>query len=619
MHFPTFFRKLRHKPRQRYTDLDNNEPLMGVCSKSRSSALWHSILFHFPAVVVTTTLLALYARNIHLGQSHPTAEELSALQFAAKAHESLILISLTDILLQRIHYGLLCKNGVPLGFLSSPFNIGFSLRYLVSREFWSAMLSPTSNGGFHSATAALVLVFALVSLAAGPSSAIAMIPRYGWWQLSMSPYHRPLIEGDPYNIEFDSQHGLGYEACGLVNNETCVNQNLSTTMQILETLSPDANSRGQLAYAITPMEFVQDALAADAFLYYEPQTLIRSEALKPHGKEKWKQPLVAVHCVETRWLPTLDDTSATFGFGDTLYDDFTVSLGFNDTLEFLRNIPIDVASMLFTYSFLDVDYSSSNMEDRVPWIDINLCLVQARWVEAEVWLHPKESLDIQSHLDFPLSDAMQYMREQSDNEKPIKMTVEWLRDIGVPPSSGSIPQQNPAYRQGLDFCGGNKDFYTPSCVPSFLAVYLANALSRNPDIKVDSSLTSPSPGPNSTVIYNTYLEHVYAYGFRESTTIRLAFTALFLQVFIALIHLALTVFSRQSWSCCAWGTIGQLLTLALQSRAPDELSNVGAGGQNSHTWRLMTVLKEVGGEKQLEIVGGARTGTSRPGQVNTDV
>lgn len=178
----TFLGRLGHKlnPCRRSKDVDNNEPLKEVCSNSRSSALWHFILFHLLVTVVTPTLLTLHVKNIHWNPSHPTVDELAALQFAAKAQESLILISLTDVLLHKIRYGLLGRNGVPLGFLSPPFNIGFSLRYLFSREFWSSTLNPTAERLFHAVTAAMVVLFAVLGLAAGPSTAIAMIPRYNW-------------------------------------------------------------------------------------------------------------------------------------------------------------------------------------------------------------------------------------------------------------------------------------------------------------------------------------------------------------------------------------------------------------------------------------------------------
>ncbi|KAH7113671.1 hypothetical protein B0J13DRAFT_460701 [Dactylonectria estremocensis] len=691
MHFHTFFGRLGHKlnPRQRFKDPDNDEPLKEVCSNSRSSALWHFILFHLPAILVTTILLVLHAKNMRWDPSHPTNDELAALQFAAKAQESLILISLTDILLHRIRYGLLSKNGVPLGFLSSPFNISFSLQYLFSQEFWSAALSPSAKRLFNGATAGMILMLALLGLAAGPSSAIAMIPRYDWWQLSESasatlfggsiPRGYAFVRGTPYPMELESANIRAPEDCHLYINQTCVNLNLDAILQSLtntlmdsytglssstnvtvpslpdgdyghrpitfgnDYFSPtnDSKYRGDSAYATTPMDIVARQLNNDAVISQAPRILFRSQALMLAGKEKWKQPLVTAHCAPSYRFRTMNQTSATFPFGDRLYKNFTISLDFDD-IDFLKDIPVNYGDELYhrtVISVLDIQHLlrvpitasilfASSLE-LFPWMDMVLCLIQARWVEADVWLHPVESAEVQSHLGFPTNDTMQYIRQKSDPKDVIKMTIKWLRDIRVPQNSVSTPGENPAYQQGYDFCVNYYEAQLPlvdlsylgsrtgPCLPAFLAVYLAEALSQS--TAVLDVPTSPSPGPNSTVIFNTYFEHVYAYGFGESTTIQLAFTTLLLQVFIALIHLALIMFVRQPWHCSAWGSFGQLLTLALQSNKSDELSSTGARVSRSRTWKLITRVREVGEGRQLEMAVGVPTAMPRRGQTNRDV
>ncbi|KAJ0130933.1 hypothetical protein HZ326_25976 [Fusarium oxysporum f. sp. albedinis] len=685
--FRLFFRRLGHKlnPYQRFKDINNDEPLKEVYSNSRSSALWHFILFHLPAVLVTIALLVLHIKKVRWAQTRPTADELAALQFAAKVQESLILISLMDILLHRIRYGLLGRNGIPLGFLSSPFNLGFSLRYLVSWEFWSAMLNPTINRHFHGATAAMVLFFSLLGLTAGPSSAIAMIPRYDWWQLSNSA-SLPLfwrssfsekwalvVERDPYPLKFESKHIPDPNACFISevpdNNQTCVNRDLTPMLQELRrvldharepslltnisvsgafpggldrpiTLSVDSIPVSEepgplieLAYAVTPMDFVAHSLGEDVIgedtTVQEPRLLLKSEALTVSGKERWKQPLVAAHCAQFDWLRGLNETSATFDFDD-FYDNITVSLNLSSMIELPKTIINDDngASRLVASNFLNIQHllprpiTASILfaypdRNRNPpdlnkgLIHMHLCLVQARWVEAEVWVHPKESLELQSHLGFPSSNAMDYIRQKSNPQDIINISFEWLRNIGVPPISDSstlggpfnpLPEsvitlrENPAFRQGINMCSAG---VRPTCIPAFLAIYLANAMSRLNQIPGSGSR---SPKPNSTVIFNTWFDHVYAYEIEDSITVPLAFTALLLQVLFALIHLILTVFARHPWHCSAWGDFGQLLTLALRSKLSNELSNVGAGVQSSGTWRLVTIVREVGKERQLEMV-----------------
>ncbi|KAF4421175.1 hypothetical protein F53441_14366 [Fusarium austroafricanum] len=579
-------------------------------------------------MLVTSTLLTLHVINLHWPPSHPTVEEMAALQFAAKAQESLILISLTDVLLHRIRYGLLGRNGVPLGFLLSPFNIGFSLRYLVSREFWSPTVNPTGKRFFNVSTAAMILLFSLLGLAAGPSAAIAMIPRYDWWQLppvdwelpgSHSPEYWPVVEYNPYLTKLESPYLKPDVRCLSSNNQTCANQDLARIPQTIKTfgvvtfnsdneppiilgnitvpslyapphrqLTLLANNfkedaYGTIAYVTTPMEFILDAFQVDKFAPHGPQYLTKSEALKPSGKEKWKQPLVAAHCSFTNMGRPFNETSIYFDFGDIYYDKFTVTVelnDFNDSMEYLMKIPtnagdnatrsmspvlLDIqhllpvpvaASILFAHSYIEPKSDPFQIvitDEPEPVIEIGLCLIQARWVEADILLYPKLSMDIQSHLGFPLLEAMEYMRLKSDPEQSIEMTVEWLEGIGVPPGSVGSQRKNPAYLYMMKGCIDEelRDVETGYCLPGSLAAYLANALARITTLKGDDDKdltpTFEPPGANYTYVYHTYFEHVYAYGFRSSTTLRLAFAALFLQVAIALIHLIVTVFVRCPW------------------------------------------------------------------------
>ncbi|EMT68722.1 hypothetical protein NOF04DRAFT_4890 [Fusarium oxysporum II5] len=672
----TFLGRLGYKlnPCCRSKDVASGEPRKAVCSNKRSSALWHFTLFHLPAMLVTSTLLTLHVINLHWSPSHPNIEEMAALQFAAKAQESLILISLTDVLLHRIRYGLLGRNGVPLGFLLSPFNIGFSLRYLASREFWSPAVNPTGKRFFNAITAAMIFLFSLLGLAAGPSAAIAMIPRYNWWQLpDVSAEDRPVVEPNPYLRKFESPYLKPDLGClSVFNNQTCANHDFETISRVLQTLdittirsgnappimmgnitvpspmtpphrqitllvnSYGEEAGGSIAYATTPMEFILAGFKFDEFAPDGVQYLRKSEALKPSGSEKWKQPLVAAHCSFSYLRRPFNYTSTYFEFDDIYYDNFNVTVefsDFNDSMEYLMKIPTNAGdnvtrsmnpvlldirhllpvpvatSIVFAHSYIS-SFTDLPTYQPEPEIEIGLCLIQGRWVEADVFLHSKSSSDIQSHLGFPLLEAMDYMRLKSDPEQSIEMTVEWLEGIGVPPESVGPQRKNPAY---LDMMNGCIDAWSRGtggayCLPGSLAAYLANALARITTLKGmkgDDEKFTPifePPGANYTYVYHTYFEHVYAYGFQPSTTLRLAFAALFLQAVIALIHLAVTVFVRRPWHSFAWGSFAQILTLALRSNPPDQLENVGGGVERAQTWKHLTEVREIGDERELQIV-----------------
>ena len=106
---------------------------------------------------------------------------LNTFQFAAKFHELLVGASLSAILVHRIRYDLNNSRGVPLGFLTSGYQVS-SLGYLVSREFWGAVTTPSrrKSNSWLPLSVLVTIVFGLYSVV-GPSSAIAMLPKLDWW------------------------------------------------------------------------------------------------------------------------------------------------------------------------------------------------------------------------------------------------------------------------------------------------------------------------------------------------------------------------------------------------------------------------------------------------------
>ncbi|KAJ3459258.1 hypothetical protein MRS44_015331 [Fusarium solani] len=190
--------------------LHNPGPPKKVCSKGIWKALGHLTLFHLPSVGINLAILALYIAWVRW--PHPTVEQLSILQFVAKGHGILILVSLADILMYRVCYGLLVdKNGVPLGFLSSPFQLGAPILYLFSWELWSAILQPGANRsrGRPRITGCIIITVILLSLAAAPLSAIAIIPREGWQQVHRQPHEEEIItclNTKLYETDLDSKH-----------------------------------------------------------------------------------------------------------------------------------------------------------------------------------------------------------------------------------------------------------------------------------------------------------------------------------------------------------------------------------------------------------------------------
>lgn len=370
----------------------------GISNGASQSRIWdlagHFALFHLPAVAVTVTLLCLYALEFHWPHGHPTAEELAALQFAAKGHEALILISLTDILLTRISYGLLNSNvGVPLGFISSPFYLGSPIRYLFSSELWSAIRHSATRRIFPKTTALVIIITALLCIAANPLSAIAMIPRQTWWGFpKASPGHSLetvcYVDQRLYELDLDSQHvpelhhssktsnctnarcpgsrrqlhylpnimypsqsdSPGYLARYKLQNVTYTYYDTTSTsrpvslsvINRLETKSDRINFDplyGDLAVATCPMAFLANYFDSGGGIKDvssdSPQWLIETKQMAVNGTiRKWKQPLVFVSCNAER----LDGNIVSMFFNSELLNEtVTLDTGRNSDLRELVN------------------------------------------------------------------------------------------------------------------------------------------------------------------------------------------------------------------------------------------------------------------------------------------
>ncbi|KAK3312681.1 hypothetical protein B0H66DRAFT_595219 [Apodospora peruviana] len=158
-----------------------------------SMTLWPAVIefvvFQIPSVAVTLVLLVLYIRKFTW---NPDVNQLSALLFAARVHESLIVASLFQILYYHIRRALLLPSrngggGVSFGFLTSAFQLG-SPFYMLSSSFWAPLVKHNQLGGISLSSVAfsvlLIVSFLLTSLA-GASSGVVMLPQHGWYDLPL--------------------------------------------------------------------------------------------------------------------------------------------------------------------------------------------------------------------------------------------------------------------------------------------------------------------------------------------------------------------------------------------------------------------------------------------------
>ncbi|KAH8911625.1 hypothetical protein BR93DRAFT_990648 [Coniochaeta sp. PMI_546] len=110
---------------------------------------------------------------------------LSLLVLVARVHESLVLVSLSDILLHRVRYDLINSRGVPFGLLTAPFQL-MSVRFLASQPFLASLRGLFSKGWDNPmlGTVAVTVTSILLAILTGMSSTILILPKQAWVQVS---------------------------------------------------------------------------------------------------------------------------------------------------------------------------------------------------------------------------------------------------------------------------------------------------------------------------------------------------------------------------------------------------------------------------------------------------
>jgi len=135
---------------------------------------------HLLSISVTLGLLGIYIRSPGW---KPGPTQINLLLIASKAHEWLIVGSLSIMLLHRIRVCLKSSQGVPLGFLASPFQLS-SAYYIFNIQFWEAATKSASNTRGDITTKCVVLLTMFIAFAAGPSTGIVMLPKLDWWAVT---------------------------------------------------------------------------------------------------------------------------------------------------------------------------------------------------------------------------------------------------------------------------------------------------------------------------------------------------------------------------------------------------------------------------------------------------
>lgn len=95
----------------------------------------------------------------------------------------------------------------------------------------------------------------------------------------------------------------------------------------------------------------------------------------------------------------------------------------------------------------------------------------------------------------------------------------------------------------------------------------------------------------------------YGYGYgMNAITMRLAAAVLLLHVLVAVIHTAIVVYN--GWHSNAWGSLGDVIALALSSKPAEQFHGASAGMTTKEVWDETVRVRKKPGDR-MELVMGA--------------
>jgi len=190
-------------PDDEFAEKALREPEKVAISESQVGAVLRTPLYLLPVGlsfgILQLSFRHIYWRGTSSSDSHASrysiGETLSILQIVAKVHEILIVTSLSYLVLHYIRQQLCSPSGLSFGLFTSAYQTTFC-GHPLSHAFWQTCKSFIRKRTFQWRAFGLVLLMvlaALLGVAAGPASAIAVLPRLSWWyyQDLFSLYEQP--------------------------------------------------------------------------------------------------------------------------------------------------------------------------------------------------------------------------------------------------------------------------------------------------------------------------------------------------------------------------------------------------------------------------------------------
>ncbi|KAK3378426.1 hypothetical protein B0H63DRAFT_247125 [Podospora didyma] len=446
-----------------------------VSTHSKKRALLQLLIFQFPAIAVTLGLLYPYINHVSW---LPTANQLSALQFAAKVHESFIISSLFDIVSYHIRRALLGPQGVPFGYLTSAFQLS-SPFYVISPSFLAPLIQDRLSLTLSSLGLRVLLVLAfLLAAISGASSGTIMLPRQGWHeipatsllmdQVRVSKFHGLLVSPAsglyPPRIDMvgvpdccSSVNCSSFDYCPYLDFNNARSTGFSSlSMNILVSESPatvagvdyishtlDTNSTTNKNYKhlhiATSIRYDLFNLVQSAArdwsrnTNYHPAKL-RTKIFDQNINEiPVKQPRVILQCSDNA-TDISSENSYTWHIRPGFYPELNLtvsksvigkspaSLVFIDINEYLPR-DIKASAAIFIQETIDEGLAVGS-----PYKSNVICLVDARWVNSDLWINPEDIAPTPQCIPSSRDIITQYQDSSGDF---VVLDLEWLNFLNT--------------------------------------------------------------------------------------------------------------------------------------------------------------------------------------------
>lgn len=626
-------------------------------SQKDGRSIFRSCAVHLLPITVTIVLLVINFAHIYfedVGGPDQNAR-LNALQFAAKAHEVLIVVSLSTTVISLIQHELLRGQGLPLGSLFAGFQIA-DLSYLVSPAFWGATIAHEQRT-LYRFLVMLIATSAILGALVGPASAILMLPSLGWWDIGASKA-RTLLEFAGYTqLYLDASESTLWPSRITVENfmpsnchssitdvpVNCPAGGLSNILALSPPLFDTSNTTMQIPATLN------ETVAFERFL---------GAVIAGYTCKRCSVPSLSLYAMDTQTTSTAIDAalstialaeSRDFGSGGVSRLKVSLPLGKKPYAPHVRSF-----CALGTLTASGIVWQGVTATEQPPSSDLASRELVFPLANGTILLRNASPLLQLREASIPNSTSMWFDFPELQNFAPsigMASMTRWPGDVSVISSCSIyadwqtlevyVDPQTDNYihtpdvpdigSQQLELVlAGFEDGAVPPAVPPFGNDYKAVAFdldwadlalspNRTLDLPSDNFQSTISrciiasmlladamarlgtdadvvsdhdPDPSGTTVLDT---QVYRYGYSytmSGSTKKIACVILLLHVLTTLVHITLMIKTRR-WRCLGFANLYEALVLAINSPPTPTLNNTCAGIDSMDTYKHMVKIREV--------------------------